>query len=361
MIHKLRNSNSVVDSLVRRKRQTLTVGWLAAVSLVLVVYAYYGLHRDFWVALALSLGTNLLIVIATYLIFNPLVEQVRTATTHEHHRLDFDAFIEHVASSRGIICVLTTWTNLLEDPYRQRFLSAMKSALNRNVVVKILLLDPQSRAAEMRSEELRWREDVSGSIMANLRTLDQFRGQDINEQLRLHLEVRIYAASPSVMFYRWDNRAYLSFFAIGRLAEYTPKLETFVTTPWADFVRLRFEELWNDPTTVNIEQYLRVPLVVHDRLGMSAEFDVEYVTLEDVYYVASSPLIRFVLRHGIDNLTAKFNGPPHGSTNIIEMEYTFRMLEDWGGLGQSILEFFQSKYGHGPTEFLCLVSEAGDK
>jgi hypothetical protein len=336
-------------------RQTIVLAWLAAVSLALVVYAYYGLHNEFWVALALSLGTNLMIVVSTYLVFNPLVEQVRTATTREHHRLDHDAFIDHVAASRSIVCILSTWTFLLEDPYRRRFLSAVGTALNRRVSVQILLLDPMSKGAESRGEELHLRrESVSALIVSSLRHLDQFRTEAINDRMRQHLQVRIYSASPSVMYYRWDNRAYISFFAIGRMAENAPKLETFMTTPWADFVRDRFEELWNHPTTATLDRYLRVGLCLRDRTGNESEFEVEYVTIDRLHCVTSPALTQLAIRHGIANLTARFNEPPHSSPDAISTEYSLSVVAESAGLLPSVMELFKNKYGHAPSDALCL-------
>lgn len=336
---------------VRRKRQTITLALLAALSVTLVIYAYLVHRSDFGVTLALSLGTNLVIVIATYLIFNPLVEQVRTTTTHEHPRLDHDAFIEHVDGSRAIVCILTTWTTLLDDPYRQRFLSALRVALNRSVLVQILLLDPTSKAAEVRAEELHQRDDFSRSIMTNLRHLEQFRIEDLNERMRPHLQVRIYSAAPSVLLYRWDHRAYVSFFAMGRLTDDTPKLETFVTTPWADFVRRRFDELWNDTTTMSLERYFRLPLVVCDRAGTRMEFEVDYINLEGVYYIATPSLTDFTARHGINNLSVI---PSDDSADTNAPAYTLTMLDDLPNVRPSVRELFQTKYEQVPAPVFCV-------
>ena len=348
-----------MNPLKRHPRQTLILAWLAALSIALVIYAYYGLHNNFWVALALSLGTNLMIVVATYLVFNPLVEQVRAATTREHHRLDHDAFIAHVAASRSIVCILSTWTFLLEDPYRERFLSAVRTALNRRVTVQMLLLDPMSKGAESRGEELHWRrESVSMLIVSSLRHLEQFRTEAINERMRQHLQVRIYSASPSVMYYRWDNKAYISFFAIGRMADNAPKLETFMTTPWADFVRDRFEELWNQPTTATLERYLHVGLVLRDQAGKETGFLVEYVSLEDVNYVASPALTQLAIRHGIANLTARFNEAPHYAADSISTEYTLTVVDESPDRSRSVIELFKSKYAHAPGDVLCLSARS---
>jgi hypothetical protein len=342
---------------LRHLRQTIILAWLAALSVALVVYAYYGLHNDFWVALALSLGTNLMIVLSTYLVFNPLVEQVRTATTREHNRLDHDAFIDRVAASRSTVCILSTWTFLLEDPYRQRFLAAVRTALSRRVSVQILLLDPMSKGAESRGEELHWRrESVSALIIASLRHLEQFRNDAINDRMRQHLQVRIYSASPSVMYYRWDNKAYISFFAIGRMAENAPKLETFMTTPWADFVRDRFEELWNHPTTATLDRYLHAGLLVRDRAGKESDFQVEYISLDGEHYVASPGLTQLAIRHGITNLTARFNEPPHSATDATSTDYTLTVVDESPGRLQSIITMFKDKYAHAPSDVLCLAA-----
>lgn len=348
-----------MEALRRRHRHVLTLVMLAALSMVLVLFAYLTHPGDFWDNLSLSLGTNLLIVIATYIIFNPLIEQVRTATTTEHPRLDHDAFIEHVANSRRVLCILTTWTNLLEDPFQRRFLSALRLALGRNVLVQILLLDPASKAADLRGEELYGRENVSRSIMENLRCLEQFRRDELSERMRLQLHIRVYTASPSVLFYRWDDRAFLSFFPLGMLTDHTPKLETFVSTPWADFVRRHFEELWNDTTTTSLDRYFRLPLVVAAHDGASTEFEVDYVILDGAYYVASPALIQFIAKHGIGNsaIRTRLADGSRTSSSPRPRSYAAAMLDELPYLHQPVLELFETKYGYGPA-FTLRLSEA---
>lgn len=341
---------SIITALRRRLRQTLVLSLLAALSLALMSYAYETHPSTFWASLSLPLGTSLVMVIATFLIINPLIEQFRTATTRERPTFDRDAFIEHVANSRRVVCILTTWTNLLDGTHRDRFLSAVRVALHRGVLVQVLLLHPASKAADLRGEELQGREDVSRSIMDNLRCLERFRREELSERMGQHLQVRLYSASPSVLYYRWDDTASLSFHALGRLAADAPKLEAPVTTPWADFAQRRFEELWHDPMTASLDRYLRLPVVLTGRDGQSAQLEVDYVVLKGVYYVDGPSLTRFIARHGIQHSTISVDVDADPAV----VTYQAKMMDDLPHLRPAVEELFEAKYDHRPAFTLCL-------
>jgi hypothetical protein len=313
VVRRLRHS-ILVQRLLRQRRQALNLTLLTGLSLALIMYAYVERSSPFLSEVSLSLGTNLVIVIATYLIFNPLIEHIRTATTHEHPKLDYDAFIENIARSQQIVCILTTWTRLLEEPYRMAFLAALRDALHRGVRVQILLLDPTSVAAELRSEELQRREYVPRLIMANLRCLQRFLSE-----------------------------------------EDVPKLETFVTSVWADFVRGRFEELWNDTNTMTLRRHLLLPLVVLDRAGSATEIEVNYVLVEDTYYVENSLLTQFVARHGIGTVTAHVKDLPESTS---PPEYSLTLLDDWPGVTQAVARSLTSKYEDNETRLVFCLSQS---
>src|SRR3982750_598710 len=136
--------------LSRRGRHVVGIGGLGGGAVVLLPGAR--LVRGYWQGLCLNLGASLVMVIATYLIFNPIFAEIRAVTSQEHPRLDYDAFIEHVRRTHGTVCILETWTGGREEPYRRRFLDAVQQALQRGARVRILLLDPDAAATEQRTE-----------------------------------------------------------------------------------------------------------------------------------------------------------------------------------------------------------------
>src|SRR5438309_130978 len=181
--------------LVRRTRYIIVLGALSVATILLLTVAYYS--NGYWRDLDVNVAASIIIVIATYLIFNPLIEGVRAASTREHPRLDLDDFIEHIANAGKEVDILDTWTRLLDSHLRERSFSAVREALKNRVNIRILLLDPESKAAEQRTEEIGHRADVPRAIMETLLHLYRFR-QELSVSMAEYFEVRIYSASPSV-------------------------------------------------------------------------------------------------------------------------------------------------------------------
>jgi|SRR5690242_11706644 len=291
--------------LSRRVRHLVAVVVLGIAAVVLLAEARF--VGGYWQGLLLNVGASLVMVIATYLIFNPIFAEIRAVTSQEHPRLDYDAFIDHVQRTHGTVCILETWTGALEEPYRRRFLDAVQQALRRGARVRILLLDPDAAATEQRTEEIHRRRDVRSEIMANLLDLRQLWSM-LDETVRRRLEVRIYSASPSVQLYRWDDKAYLSFFPLGALAYDTPQLETFMNTPWGEFVDRRFDELWDDDATRDLAAYWSTTLTLVHPDGLAEDCAADYVVEEEVWYVSIPDLARHLDRHGLADLGVRRNG-----------------------------------------------------
>jgi len=160
-------------------------------ALLLTMARYSG--SSFAQNLYVNLGAGLIGVIATFFVLNPLFEQVRTANTQEHTKLDQARYIAHVADSRKMIRILETWTPLLNEIHREEFLWAMTEALKNGAKIEILLLDPDSRAAEQRTDELG--DELQGvdarkAIMENLCYLHRYRTDSLTEKIRNGLTVR---------------------------------------------------------------------------------------------------------------------------------------------------------------------------
>lgn len=159
----------------RRIRYMAILGTLGASIVLLLIFAYH--TAGYSANLELSVASSLIIVIATYLIFNPVIEGVRAVSTREHPRLDLEEFTEHIADANKGIDILDTWTRLLDGHIRDRFFAALRDALQGQVVIRILLLDPESKAAEQRTEEIGHHADVPRAIMDTLLHLERFRSK----------------------------------------------------------------------------------------------------------------------------------------------------------------------------------------
>jgi len=344
----------------RRTRYVAVLGTLGACIVVLLLFAYHaagsatGVYSE---NLTVSIAASLIIVIATYLIFNPVLEGLRTVTTREHPRLDLEEFTKHIADARRGVDILDISTRLLDSHVRDRFFAAIRDALQGRVAIRMLLLDPESKAAEQRAEEIRRHTDVPRAIMEGLLQLDRFR-QNLSSELSDSFDVRVYSALPSVQLYRWDDRALFSFFPIGRPAHETPKLEAQVLTPWGQFVQGRFEELWDDTRTLSLQRYMHLPVEVAASDTVREQMQVRFVWFDELCYVSEPALLKHIARHGIQSLSVHPDMSDWRDANDASTAYALKMLDEITQSSHEVSEKFRTKYGSAHEIILLLVPDA---
>ncbi|HEX8629443.1 MAG TPA: hypothetical protein VF755_14860 [Catenuloplanes sp.] len=314
-----------------------------AIALLVSARVVDGFNRE----LLLNLGASLAFVPPTYLVFAPIFERIRqtAAAIEEHLVLDIPKLIGYIARSHSKVWVLETWTGLLEDAHRPAFLDALTVALGNGVTVQILLLDPTSAAAHQRAEEL---DDaaVPGLITDNLRYLYEFR-RTLDDNRRRLLDVRVYDASPSVQLYRWDDKAFVSFFPIGKRAYDTRQIETYLANPLGEFAESRFDGLWSATTTYPLEHHMTMVLCVHHADRSPAEHRVAFVRTGEEIFVDGDPFIGTMTDHGIGALTVRL-GPAENPTRRDGEVVSYRLERlancDPGFVG-SVPKLFEGKYG----------------
>lgn len=326
------------NRLRQQRRQAIVVAVLGVGSLAMVVLSWWTAagSREFLADLWLNVGSGLAITLATYIVLNPLFRDLQSASIVEHARLDPNGLVDRVSGGRETVAILETWTGLLEEPYRERFISALRTALLNQATVRILLLDPDSAGARLRAKELRQR-DVPLAIMANLFHLARL-GDELNEDVRIRLKVRLYDASPSVQMYRCDNKAFISFFPIDQSTYDAQQIETLMNTPIGDFVQGRFEELWNAPGTLKLRDVTSMPLRLSRNGAELGPCEVRYVRLDGQLYVTGRRLLRHITRYDIDTLRARLDGG----------DAAFRLDEaDEAGpsVYHRVVMLFRAKYG----------------
>ena len=316
---------------------------LLAAALLIMARLVDGFNRD----LLINLGASLAFVPPTYLIFGPIFERLRqtAAAIEVHLALDANRLITYIEHSHSSVQILETWTGLLEDAYRGPFLNALQIALDRRVDVQILLLDPVSPAAEQRAEELN-DERVPVLIAENLRHLHQFRSL-LNEVSRESLEIRVYDASPSVQLYRWDDKAFVSFFPIGKRAYDTRQIETYLANPLGEFAESRFDELWSATTTCSLEDYLALSLCIYYSAAVPTEHRVEFVEHETEIFVDGTPFWDRIADHGTNPLTVRLGTAeePAPRNGVVANYQLARVEPSTNGHVDLIPQLFAIKYG----------------
>ncbi|MFR9776635.1 hypothetical protein ACL02O_11335 [Micromonospora sp. MS34] len=298
------------NALLRRRRHVLVLAVLAGGALWMTVQAWRSEQRDgqtFLGDLYLNIGAALIMTLLTYLVLNPLFRELQTATIIEHPRLDRDALIQRVGQSREIVAILETFTSMLEGPYTTRFLVALRFALANGAVVKVLLLDPDSPAVRLRAEELR-RADTALAINNNLYHFGKLQ-QQLTPAARSRLQVRLYATAPSVQMYRWDHKAFISFFPVTGKTFDAQQLEAFVSTPLGEFVEDRFTELWETAPLPDLDACLTLRVCLWHSGTELESCEARYVRVDGTWFISGADLVRNVARHGLSGLSVVLDRP----------------------------------------------------
>lgn len=192
---------------------------------------------------------------------------------------DYDQYIQDVGSSKRLVRVLSTFTELLN---RERFKSKFREALDhamqtRNEIsIQFLLLDPSSDAAKQRSDD-RKDGNVIPEIRRNLWELHNLK----QDPLYNRIDVKIYNTLPPFSLFQWDEQASLSFYPRDMAVSKAARIEILMEGSLGRFISKSFDAVWEDEETKTLEEYMFVRVAVGKAL-MSLPMDpkVHYVEYE---------------------------------------------------------------------------------
>jgi hypothetical protein len=234
-------------------------------------------------------------------------------------------------------------------------LTALREALSRRVEVRVLLLSPESPAAEQRADDLRrarQRINVEESIKDNLRTLGGFL-QDVPKGQRDKMEVRIYSALPPVQMYQVDDYEVVSFYPVNVISWNAAQYQTDGQSQLGQFVSNKFDELWEAASTHTLEQYLFVSVEIEEGAATSAH-QLEFVNHDGATYLGGRELVDSYANPGIGSLRARV--AEENAMGDREMSrYRLVLVNDVDELGR-VANLFTSKYGRDhPNMIIKLV------
>lgn len=297
--------------------------------------------------LALNIGADLIGAMVVIFVVTPLIARSAQARVREHRRLDYDWFTDQVAGASREIQILDTFSGLLDRPGTARFLRNAHDALNRYARVRILLLDPDSLAAEQRASELGTTEyaEVRREIIRNIRVLDGF-ARGLDERLRRRFETRLYSTSAAVTIYRWDDRAMVSFLPIGRLSGEDTQLEVMTSSPLGTFVQERFDELWKYAKPV--EDYVTLSFTLCSDGGSSESFTARFVRHLGDYFIAEPRIIAQIALQRERDLRVIIQSQPSGEN------FTLEVVADDTELHADVMQLYVEKYDQRSHAFVHL-------
>jgi hypothetical protein len=274
---------------------------------------------------------------------------MRRNAVEEHRTLNHDQLVANVATARQVVEIMETWTGLLEERYHDRFLAAINQALHNGVEFRILLLDPDSSAAEQRAEELHHAQ-VQLLIVENLRELYRVQRGLQGEQLR-RFQVRVYDASPSIQLYRWDDKAFISFFPVGTKAYDARQIEAFMSSPLGEFVSSRFDDLWGSASTRPMDDFMHLHLTVRLDDEDLTRAETHFLRLGSSCYIDGSAIVDHLTDHGARRLSLSTLRPlavddPEGEGTVTANTFDMvRVERNDRPRRAEVVAAFDTKYG----------------
>jgi hypothetical protein len=331
---------------------TIILGLLSAVVILLVTSRSL---QNYWQNLRLNLAVDLIGVIVALFVITPFIQRAELRLDSVLERFDHRAFIRQAADARRQILILTTWTDLLQGSYRQPFLKSLQAALYHNVEVRILLLDPDAKAAEQRTDDLRRETNVVDKIMENMQTLHTFREahKSLSEG---KLQIRIYSALPPVQMYQVDDYIVVSFYPLNSTSWQAAQYQTSSQAQLGTFVSAKFDELWDAPGTRTLDQFWKITVSVGLDANLKETYHVEFVTSSEATYVCGQHIIFGHSSRGIDGLLGRIVKSEREITGLYSFLHLDANSEDCKIAG----ELFIRKYGQEYCAILKLVETSSE-
>lgn len=311
-----------------------------AVLSVLTAIALYGARdtEQYTGNLLLNIGASFLGAVVTYALINPLMSRADNRLEKILDHFDHATVIQRINDSKSIVRIFETGVTLLGDAYRDRFLAAIRDALDDGVKVELLILDPDCLAAEQRAAELGSALDVRKLISKNLQHLRALH-DSLSQGAQPRFEVRVYDTTPLAAYYRWDQRAVISFFPIDRSSADTTQYETSVDSNFAQFVEQRFHESWMATSTYTMQQVFAIPVKIKANGSDLQALEADWVLHAGRVYLAHHELTSHALATGLPQIQVHLD---HIEPYVGPHRVTLCDAES------PVHRYFENKYGTGP-------------
>lgn len=350
---RLRKAPNYFLAYLARRRYYMVIA--AAVTVVVVALLVYSVSLpDYGKNLSLNLGADLIGTLVVLFVIAPFMGRAERSHEAVLERFDHRGFVRQTADARQRIQILEMWTDLLQGGFQRPFLDAIREALARDVEVRILLLNPDARAAEQRADDLLRQTDVVDNILDNLRVLHEFQ-RELSERMRRSIDIRVYSALPPVQLYRVDDHLIVSFYPVNITSWNAAQYQTSPQAQLGTFVTTKFDELWEARSTRTLDQFRTLALAV---VGNEADspYRVRFVSTGEQLFVSGRKIIAENLRSGIDGLPVRtVDGNAKGERSSSK-PYSLTPLDPKGDDHATAQALFQRKYGQHHHEVILKLS-----
>lgn len=299
--------------------------------------------------IAINVGSDIVGVIVAMFVITPIVRRAAEGRVREHPRLDYEWYVDQVAGATSHVRIMDTYSNLLDGQHTTDFFRAVEQALERQAIVQILLLHPDSLTATQRALD---DPDAYREIMRNLRVLYNFHNTVRPVSLNRNFNVRICTTPPSITVYRSDEKALVSFLPAGKITSQGVQLEVTAGSPLGEFANEQFNSLWT--MSENIEKFMLLPVTLIDADVADRHFEVEFVHLDGRLYVNDWRIVAQLARR---RTGAKLSYSRCDQQVLNELA----IVDDTQPkLHAKLSDRFQEKYGHSNEVFINLEPVSND-
>jgi len=314
-----------LSRLWQRRRLLAVLAATLLVSIALLRLAFLGVSPGM-ADILVNLGASLLGVVVTVIVLEPLIERSRTPEEVIHSEFPHQAFLDGVTTANRMVRIMGAWPYVMDHPWRRRFLVELRQAVERGVRVQILILDPESKAAEQRTRDLDNQFDVAVVIGDVLQTLWEL-AQQLPERTVGQLAVRVYSSLPPARMYRWDSRAVSSFFPKGNWVGSDIKhYETSMNSRLAQFVDEQFDLLWRDAETIPLGEYFLIDLDIATPAADFLTRRAQYAVVDGELFVAAGDIVAELYRMRVVDPQVRVDWdtlpiePPDGPVSLLSVD-----------------------------------------
>lgn len=267
-----------------------------------------------------------------------------------YRELPIDEVLALVTKARRTVRVLDTSSAMIGDsessPYAGFFRHAALEALQHGARIRILLMEPASKAAYARASNINdahFGDRVDANIR-RLRELIKLVETRADPGLSKRLQVRLYNQLPDLCVHQVDDRVYTAFLVRHDIrTSSAAQLEVHRSSELGDHAVSSFQKLWERTRPLSGMRYVTVtePEEADHRLLIRAwQFRDDWYAasnrLEVILGRPTQPETRFILEGGRDEYT--LSGPVDRADPVWD-EYTARYSATSPGPGIPIRQF----------------------
>jgi hypothetical protein len=328
------------------------VGSALSIMSILLIFSPLLNNKDFdWFNVWQNMGFNLLGAVCAFVAFDIVFYRLKELDDQQGVKLDcFDKheFINTIMEAKTLnrfspnpvapIRIMEVWTELMRDSvYKEKFAQAIVRYIETNdSEIEILLLNPENKdLVEARCLELQAVSsefnNIAERIYINFREIQKITKKLEEKGKQDKLKVKLYNTSPSLAIYMCDPNLFVTFFRSG-MTTMSKQLKLPVDSAVSAFINERFEEIWQDPKTISLENCLYVTVDVMKRgIAYSTYDKVKYILCDQGYYLQNARLFQDIAN--IADINIRINGKVFKPNDIT--------MDD---LPDIVKKLFRSKY-----------------